>query len=256
MITKVLSMETKKKRLTTLKISITTIFTALVCAATIVFSIYVPATKGYFNIGETMVYTTALLFGPYIGAFAGGVGSMLADIFLGYWIYAPATLIIKACEGAIVGFLSRKGFKPSSKMLWRSFTFSIGIIVAFIIGYIGTTYYAGYAETSMGLPIIGYKILPISIPYAFWLGLAIIVALSISSLGFLYDPRLGWLIVSVLAGGCAMVLGYFIYEWFLFGPAAFAEVPVNIGQLTVGLIVSIPLTKAVLRIMPYLQKEF
>ncbi|MEM3755229.1 MAG: ECF transporter S component [Candidatus Bathyarchaeia archaeon] len=244
-----------KGKLTTLKISITAIFTALVCAATIVFSIYVPATRGYFNIGESMVYTTALLFGPYIGAFAGGVGSMLADMLLGYWIYAPATLIIKACEGAIVGFLSQKSFELKSRMLWRGFTFSTGAIVGIIIGYIGTTYYAGYAETSIGLPITGYTVLSISIPYAFWLTLAIIVALLISSLGFLYDPQLGWFIASVLAGGCSMVLGYFIYEWFLFGTAALVEVPVNIGQLTVGLIVSIPLTKAILRIMPFLQKE-
>jgi uncharacterized membrane protein len=245
-----------KRRLTTLKISITAIFTALVCAATIVFSIYVPATRGYFNIGETMVYTTALLFGPYVGAFAGGVGSMLADIFLGYWLYAPATLIIKACEGAIVGFLSRKSFEVKSKIIWRGFTFSTGAIVAIIIGYIGTIYYTGYAETSIGLPITGYAIFPISIPYVFWLSLAIIAALLISSLGFLYDPLLGWLIVSVLVGGCTMVLGYFIYEWFLFGAAALVEVPVNIGQLIIGLIVSVPLTKAVLRIMPSLRKEF
>ncbi|MBS7609861.1 ECF transporter S component [Candidatus Bathyarchaeota archaeon] len=62
-------------------ISLTSIFTALTCAATMVFTVYVPATKGYFNIGETMVYTSALLFGPYIGALSGGLGSMLADIF-------------------------------------------------------------------------------------------------------------------------------------------------------------------------------
>ncbi|MEM2896802.1 MAG: ECF transporter S component [Candidatus Bathyarchaeia archaeon] len=244
------------KRSITLKISITGIFTALVCAATMVFSIYVPATRGYFNIGETMVYTTALLFGPRIGAFAGGVGSMLADMFLGYWVYAPATLVVKAFEGAIVGFLSQKSFKPESRMLWRGFTFSTGIIVAIIVGYIGTAYYAGYAETSIGFPITGYAVFPFSIPHAFWLTLAVVVALLISSLGFLYDPRLGWLVVSVLAGGCTMVLGYFIYEWFLFGPAALVEIPVNVGQLIVGLIVSIPLAKTVLRIMPHLKKEF
>ena len=77
----------------------TIVFTSLVCVATMAFSVYVPHTRGFFNIGETIIYTTALLFGPFIGAFAGGVGSMVADIFLGYPYYAPATLIIKACEG-------------------------------------------------------------------------------------------------------------------------------------------------------------
>ena len=53
-----------------------------------------------------MVYTTAILFGPLVGAFAGGIGSMFADLFLGYSHFAPATLIIKGLEGAIVGLLN------------------------------------------------------------------------------------------------------------------------------------------------------
>lgn len=69
-----------------------------------VMSIYVPATKGYFNISETMVYTTAILFGPHIGTFAGGV-VMFADLILGFPIYAPGTLAFKATEGAVVGYL-------------------------------------------------------------------------------------------------------------------------------------------------------
>jgi len=88
---------------TAIQLALTAISTTLVCAVTIVFSIYVPQTEGFFNIGETMVYTTALIFGPFVGAFAGGVGSGLADLFLGYPHYAPATLLIKGCEGGIVG---------------------------------------------------------------------------------------------------------------------------------------------------------
>ena len=34
-----------------------------------------------------MVYLTAMVFGPYIGAIAGGLGGMLADI-LGYGSFA------------------------------------------------------------------------------------------------------------------------------------------------------------------------
>ena len=92
----------------TIQLAILAVFTSLVCAATMIFSIYVPATRGFFNIGETMVYITALLFGPLIGSFAGGFGSMFADILLGYSQFAPGTLIIKACEGGIVGLLGQK----------------------------------------------------------------------------------------------------------------------------------------------------
>jgi hypothetical protein len=55
----------------------------------------------------------------------------------------------------------------------------------------------------------------------------------------------------VLAGGVVMVLGYFLYETYLFGlGAALVEVPINIGQVTIGLIVSVPLVRVVSKIIP------
>jgi uncharacterized membrane protein len=71
------------------QIALTVVFTALVTAATMVLSVYFPLTRGYFNLGETMVYLSALVGGPFVGAFAGGVGSALADILLGYNAFAP-----------------------------------------------------------------------------------------------------------------------------------------------------------------------
>jgi uncharacterized membrane protein len=90
------------------QIALTVVFTALVTAATMVLSVYFPLTRGYFNLGETMVYLSALVGGPFVGAFAGGVGSALADILLGYNAFAPGTLVIKAAEGAVAGLLYRR----------------------------------------------------------------------------------------------------------------------------------------------------
>ncbi|RLE72989.1 MAG: hypothetical protein DRJ37_01530 [Thermoprotei archaeon] len=42
-------------------LSLAAIFTALVAVATATFQVCIPETKGYFNIGELMIYTTALL---------------------------------------------------------------------------------------------------------------------------------------------------------------------------------------------------
>ncbi|MEM3102861.1 MAG: ECF transporter S component, partial [Candidatus Caldarchaeum sp.] len=89
-------------------VSMTVVFTALVAAATMVLSIYFPLTRGYFNLGETMVYLSSLLGGPFVGAFAGGVGSALADMILGYQAFAPGTLVIKAAEGAVAAILYRR----------------------------------------------------------------------------------------------------------------------------------------------------
>lgn len=87
-------------------LSIIGIFAALICVLTMVISIPIPATQGFINIGDAGVMFAGLLFGPFIGGIAGGIGSALADIFLGYAIYAPATLIIKGLEGFIIGLIS------------------------------------------------------------------------------------------------------------------------------------------------------
>ena len=44
------------------KIAVAAIFAALVAAATLLFVIPIPATSGYFNLGETLIYVAALLF--------------------------------------------------------------------------------------------------------------------------------------------------------------------------------------------------
>ena len=238
---------------TTIKLAITAIFTSLVCAATMVFSIYVPHTKGFFNIGETMVYTTALLFGPFIGAFAGGIGSMSADIFLGYPHYAPATLIIKACEGAIVGVLGLKRLRFRSKLQWKAFTFAVGLVAGVLLGSIGSLYYSGQVELYLGIPPPENPISLVFIPPEFWYSLGVLVTLTITLVGFVFEPEFGWLVLAILVGGSEMVIGYFLYEQFFLGVAAIAEIPVNLGQMTVGLIVSIPVVRAVWRSLPSLK---
>jgi uncharacterized membrane protein len=51
---------------------------------------------------------SGLLLGPFGGFFAGGVGSAMGDIALGYFHFAPITFVVKGCEGMIVGFASRR----------------------------------------------------------------------------------------------------------------------------------------------------
>ncbi|RLI23830.1 hypothetical protein DRO58_08300 [Candidatus Bathyarchaeota archaeon] len=245
----------EKRTLDTLRISITAVFTALVCASTIVLSIYLPATRGYFNIGETMIYITALIFGPYVGAFAGGVGSMLADILLGYGYYAPATLVIKACEGAIVGSLSRRVFASKNAVYWKAFTTIIGIVVGVILCLVGLTYYTGKTELYLGIPPPENPSIILNVSPVFWYGLGLAVTVLIALTGFLFEPEFGWTVVSILAGGLEMVSGYFLYEYFvLIGPGAVAEVPINIGQMVVGLVVAVPVVKVVWRYLPDLRR--
>ncbi|MDH5782140.1 MAG: ECF transporter S component [Candidatus Bathyarchaeota archaeon] len=244
---------------TAIRLSITAIFTSLVFVATTIFSISVPQTRGFFNIGETMVYTTALLFGPFVGAFAGGVGSMLADLFLGYSHYAPATLVIKACEGAVVGVLTQRKLKFSSKLQWKVFTVTFGLIAGVLLGVIGSLYYSGSVELYIGFPPPENPTWNLFVPKFFWYVLGGLVVLLVGLMGFVFEPEFGWLIITTLIGGSVMVIGYFIYQQFFLGPLfgyyviAIAEIPVNIGQMTIGLIVALPIVRTIWRSLPSLK---
>jgi len=80
------------KKLKTLVLS--GLFAALCCVGTL---IYIPSlsTNGYINLGDAFVLSSGFVLGPLWGALAGGIGSMITDLLLGYTVYAPATLIIK-----------------------------------------------------------------------------------------------------------------------------------------------------------------
>jgi len=79
---------------------------ALTTVATMVVQIPTPQTQGYINLGDSMVYVSALLFGPLAGLLAGGIGSALADWLTGYQQFAPYTLVIKGLEGLVVGLIA------------------------------------------------------------------------------------------------------------------------------------------------------
>jgi uncharacterized membrane protein len=164
--------EEPKRLLDPRQLALSAVFAAVVCAATLIIRIPVPATSGYINLGDSMIFVSALLFGSRIGGVAGGVGSALADILGGYGSWAPFTLIIKGAEGYITGKLAKFGNILSS-------------------------------------------------------------------------------IVAVIVGGCIMIAGYFIVESVLYGiPAAIAELPGNMFQAGSGLLIAIPIAKAIEKAMP------
>ena len=88
------------------------VLAALSCVATMVVQIPSPM-NGYVNLGDCFVLLSGWLLGPWWGAAAGGIGSMLADLLLGYGHYAPGTLIIKGAM-ALVAALVFKAFKKNT----------------------------------------------------------------------------------------------------------------------------------------------
>ena len=98
-------METLPRVPVSVGITLAGVMTALVCVATVAFQAYFPLGGGYINAGDGVIYVTALLFGPLIGGVAGGVGSMLEVLLLGFTPYAPAALLLKGGAGMVVGIV-------------------------------------------------------------------------------------------------------------------------------------------------------
>jgi uncharacterized membrane protein len=97
-----------ESRFTIMNAALMGVMAALVAVTTFAVQIYIPATRGYLNFGDIMIFVSALTFGPVIGGFAGGVGSAISDVAGGYAYFAPYTLVIKGVEGFIAGLISNR----------------------------------------------------------------------------------------------------------------------------------------------------
>lgn len=112
----------------TRELALFALLTALTAVATLFIRIPTPATSGYINLGDSMVFVSALLFGPKAGAIAGGLGSSLADLLGGYFLWAPLTLIIKGIEGFLVGKLIRLGGQNLPQTRWIILSVNASIV--------------------------------------------------------------------------------------------------------------------------------
>ena len=96
--------------------------------------IHIPtvATEGYLNLGDMVVFISAMILGKKGGFIVGGLGSALADLLLAYNHYVPITFLVKGIEGFIAGRLLETrigGKKPLLATiiggLWMAFGYYI-----------------------------------------------------------------------------------------------------------------------------------
>ena len=138
-----------------LKITTTAVMIAFTCVLTMAVRIPSP-TKGYLNLGDAAVLLSGWLLGPIYGSIAGGVGSALADLFAGYPVYVPGTLIIKAAMALFVSLIPRL-FSRAGRDRPR-LGFMIGATVAELTMVAGYYLYEaavigeGFAAAFLGVP--------------------------------------------------------------------------------------------------------
>ncbi|MCD6300833.1 MAG: ECF transporter S component [Staphylothermus sp.] len=220
------------------------VFTVAVYVVTIAIQIYQPATGGYFNLGESIIYLAALLKGPLVAGIAGGVGAALADLSTGYSVFAPGTLVIKFIEGLLAGYLVQKISEWKSKIFATLIgVFYTALLIVFAIHYWAGEIYIGpenFLTISIETPLV-------NIPLAVWIIIALVLGGLVSYvLIHRYVKELE--AVALLVAGLEMVLGYFLYEFFISNPltgrdpwAAIVELPVNIGQAVIGASIAVPI---------------
>jgi len=114
-----------------INVGIIAAFATLSFIGTLVIRIPIPATGGYFNLGDTFVMIAALLYGPVIGAAVGLIGPALADA-VGYPQFILATAIVKGLEGLLVGWIG--GRTTGVSLVKPAIALAVGIAVL-VIGY-------------------------------------------------------------------------------------------------------------------------
>lgn len=129
----------------TMKIVLAGLFAALTCVATML--IRIPTFKGYVHIGDCMVIASGIILGPVIGGLAAGIGSMLADLLGGYYVFSIATFVIKLLAAMAAGF-TFIGFQKIFKKYNLPGTILAGLVseVIVVLGYfIFEIFYEGFA---------------------------------------------------------------------------------------------------------------
>lgn len=100
-----------KGRTTVQTLVMTALMMCMIMVMTIIIRIPVPATNGYIHLGDCMIFLGVLLLGWKYGAIAAGAGSALADLWGGYAIYAPVTLVVKFVMAMVVGLFIQRVVK-------------------------------------------------------------------------------------------------------------------------------------------------
>lgn len=89
---------------------------------------------GLIHLGNTMLFTSAIVFGKRKGMIAGGFGMALFDILSPWVIWAPFTFVIRGAMGYIVGQFAYKGSNKGENIIANLFGITVSGIIM-IIGY-------------------------------------------------------------------------------------------------------------------------
>ena len=235
-------------------IILTGLMMAMTTVATMVIAIPVPFTSGYIHLGDSMIFMSVLILGWKYGAIAAGVGSALADLFLGYIHWVPWTLMIKGIMAIIVGIIIEKCIANRRNTIiacivtaafWLIYNYAVNRIVE----YEGTHNPAGLLSedvptiTELGgfINLIQSQLMLVALLIPVFL---ILISLVIRKREHFVIPLSE--ILGMTLGGLWMVFGYYIAAGIMYGNFAVSafSIPMNMIQFIMGFLVATFVTVA------------
>ena len=113
------------------------VFAAVLAALTAVCTAMVPIALpiGYVHPGDALVLLSGFLLGPLWGGVAAGLGSAIADLLLGYTMYAPGTFFIKALSAILCALICRQLLKDKKLPIFPLLLAGIVAEAAMVGGY-------------------------------------------------------------------------------------------------------------------------
>ena len=239
------------------RIILSGVMMAITAVATMVIAIPVPFTNGYIHLGDSMVFLSVLILGWRYGAIAAGVGSALADLFLGYVHWAPWTFIIKTIMALLMGLVIEKTIKNrrntviavfATMVLWAAFNFVINKIILYEANHNPSSLLSEDIPdiSALGefLNSVQSQLMMVALLIPIFL---IIVALIIKKKEHYTIPLTE--ILGMTLSGLFMVFGYYIAGGILYGNFAISafSIPMNMIQFVMGFLVASLISAALSR---------
>jgi uncharacterized membrane protein len=247
----VLKMGNKDK---TSRLIMTGLMMAVTTVATMVIAIPVPFTNGYIHLGDSMIFLSVLILGWRYGAVAAGIGSALADLFLGYVHWVPWTLCIKGIMALLMGLVIEKcmGNRRNTVIaciittaFWMVFNYMVNRIVNYEASHNPSALLSDEVPTvsDLGnfLNTIQSQLMLVALLIPVFL---ILIALIIRKRERFIIPISE--ILGMTLAGLWMVFGYYIAGGVMYGNFAVSafSIPMNMIQFVVGFLVASLLTVA------------
>lgn len=137
-----------KMNFTTKKITVAALMMAIICVVTMFAKVPI-VPFGYANLGTAVILITVMFLGGEVAILSAGIGSMLADLLLGWPEWMISTLIIKTVMALVLlAFIVVKRKNKTKVLSVRVFTGVILVCLWQVAGYVvaGSIIYGSWAS--------------------------------------------------------------------------------------------------------------